>query len=147
MGWFGKLSKETINPFSVYKVLRELVGLMASARAEMRQLRKDFDQHRKEVNMAIDALQANVLSLISIAEAAKVAADAQAAVAVSAATTNADQPAIDALNAQVVTAINVLHPAVVAAAAAAGTPAPVVTPAPAPVAPVAVDPNAPVHTA
>ena len=136
MSWFKKSEDKepaTANPFSVYRVLRDLVRHMQDIRAEVRQLRKQ----NEEVKMSIDALKANVVALIDLAEKAKTAAEA----VVAAPAVNPDQAAVDDLNNQVVAAINVLTPPVVAVAAAAGTPAPTppVTPAPA-----ATDPNAPV---
>lgn len=132
MGWFG--AKPAVNPFSVYKVLRELVGLMAGTRAEVRLLRSENDafKHRLgELKMGIEDLQKNVLQLIDLAEKAHAAGVAAAAI-------NPDQPAIDALNTNVVSALNVLTPQVAAAATAANT----AQPQPAPAA-TAVDPNAP----
>ncbi len=140
MGWFGfgaSAPARNVNPFSVYKVLRELVSLMAAGRAEVRQLRIEHDQLKSqlkrevgELKMGIDALQKNVLSLIDLAEKAHAAGTASAAL-------NPDQAGIDELNTKVVDALNVLAPQVAVLAAAAGTAQPAPPPA-------AADPNAPV---
>lgn len=122
MGWFGKTEK--VNPFSVYTVLRDLLGHMTSTRDEVRLFRKENAALKLavgELRMSIDALKANVLTLIGIAEAGATAAAAG----------NPDQAGIDDLNNQVVSAINILHPVVTAAATAANTaPPPAPTPAP-----------------
>jgi len=139
MGWFsltiGKLEPaEKVNPFSVYKVLRELIGLMAAARAEVRMHRIEHDHLKREIgelHMGIEVLQKNVMALIDLAEKAHAAGQAASA-------SNLDQAAVDDLNVKVVDALNVLTPQVAAVATAAGT----AQPQPAPD---ANDPNAPVQ--
>lgn len=114
--------REHVNPFSVYKVLRELVSLMAGVRAEVRFLRKENEARHREVIMAFSDLQTNVAQLITLAEAAAAAAAAKGG-------TGASSTQIDALNSSVVDALHVLTPPVAVAAAASGTQAPPPAPA------------------
>lgn len=146
MSWFTfgfeQKPPRAVNPFSVYKVLRELVGLMSGTRAEVRLLRSENENLKRklgDMEMGIEVLQGHVLQLIDLAEKAHAAG---AAAVASPSSTGVDQAAIDALDKSVVDALNVLTPQVAATAAAANT----APPQPAPAATDTLsDPNAPAN--
>jgi hypothetical protein len=126
MSWFDKdamKSPKTVNPFSVYSVLRELVSHLVTIRDEQRALRKEVERNHEEVMMAFSDLKANVEQLITLAEAA-----AAAGAAAAAAPTGTPATDIDALNQRVIDALHVLTPPVAQAATSAGTPQPPAVP-------------------
>lgn len=95
--------KLAVNAESMYNVLRELVGLMAAARAEVRMLRIEVASNRKEDKMAMEDLVRNVTTLMDAAKAYK---SASATSAAAHAQLQAEQPAIEDLNNQVLAALN-----------------------------------------
>jgi predicted nucleic acid-binding Zn-ribbon protein len=102
MGWFTKKpANPVLNPVSLYRVLREMVGIMSSTRAEVRATRKQLE----EIKMNIESLSANIQRLIDAANAQK----SRAQLASAAADRADQQPQIDELNSKVVAAIEMIN--------------------------------------